>query len=297
MDGWDLHRFELSVMGPLGLSYQSQVIHWDGMDSWDSRSNLNCPSHPNVELGIGRTTLDNYRWWDHLELSKVVLPVPRGTFESYDFTVMGLFGVISTVPDGTLGLTKSHRKFLAISGGKQDLGKVIEACAIENMQNYPSLYWFYSTPGFQITRQASLLHNRFRGILNKLYGIPGGIGPTRIGAASSANLWLFRFICNICHLIFLYYCNSVDNNNHLKSLLNSARMKEHLWPDLQKGVFHTHPIYKLWQFVTLFTWNLASRKQKHQHGSFVCLGFAKFRELDYFGACYGYILAFCLHFP
>ena len=23
-----------------------------------------------------------------------------------------------------------------------------------------------------------------------------------------------------------------------------------LWPDLQKGVFHTHPIYWLWQFIT-----------------------------------------------
>ena len=63
-----------------------------------------------------------------------------------------------------------------------------------------------------------------------------------------------------------------------------------MWPDLRKGVFHTHPIYQLWQFATSdcykpLMWNLISRK--HQHSfiagksfNFIRLLIAKLRLLN-----------------
>ena len=63
------------------LSYPSQVVHWDGMDSWD--------------LG--------YLQWDYLGLSQVVLPIPSGTM-GWDgqlglrLSVMGLLGIIPGGP-------------------------------------------------------------------------------------------------------------------------------------------------------------------------------------------------------
>ena len=41
-----------------------------------------------------------------------------------------------------------------------------------------------------------------------------------------------------------------------------------MWPDLRKGVFHTHPIYQLWQSITpdwkkLMTWNLVNSEYQH----------------------------------
>jgi len=114
--GWDGQlEFELSVMGPLGmipscptnpkwyigmgwtvgiwaisdgttwydpkLSYQSQVIHWDRMDSWDL----------------------SYQWWDQSGLSQVVLPIPSGTLGwdgqlGFELSVMEPVGTIPSCP-------------------------------------------------------------------------------------------------------------------------------------------------------------------------------------------------------
>jgi len=51
------------------MPYQSQVVHLDGMDSWDL----------------------SYQWWAHLGLSQVVLPILSGTLR-WD---------ISAISDGT----------------------------------------------------------------------------------------------------------------------------------------------------------------------------------------------------
>ena len=71
-----------------------------------------------------------------------------------------------------------------------------------------------------------------------------------------------------------------------------------MWLDLWKGVFHTHPIYQLWWFITLdwyklLTWNLVSSKCQHSlmagrnfssiFYSTAKLWSSKFRELDVCG--------------
>ena len=80
--------------------------------------------------------------------------------------------------------------------------------------------------------------------------------------------------------------------------LTRLRIVDNMWPDLQKGVFRTHPIYQLWWLITfewkrLLTWNLV--KSEHQHSlvdgkSFrlMCflsteLWFSEFIELDVCG--------------
>ena len=72
----------------------------------------------------------------------------------------------------------------------------------------------------------------------------------------------------------------------------------YMWPDLQKGVFHKHPIYQLWQSITSdwkqpFPWNLNNSEYQHrlidvENFSFVCalkpkLQYTKFIELDVCG--------------
>ena len=74
-----------------------------------------------------------------------------------------------------------------------------------------------------------------------------------------------------------------------------SKHKTDMWPDLRKGVFHTHPIYQIWRFLTLdwyklLTWNFVRSKCQHSlmtGGSFssIChliakLWSPKFRELD-----------------
>jgi len=44
-------------------------------------------------------------------------------------------------------------------------------------------------------------------------------------------LWGFNYVCSWIIVYFLYIL--------------------HIWLDLRKGVFHTHPVYKLWRFITL----------------------------------------------
>jgi len=71
-----------------------------------------------------------------------------------------------------------------------------------------------------------------------------------------------------------------------------------MWPDLRKGVFHTHPVYQLWWFITLdwyklLTWNLVRSTCQHTlmtRGSFSSifhsipkLWSSKFGELDVCG--------------
>ena len=110
--GWDVQLgFEVSVMGPLGcptdpkwyfgmgwtggiwaisdgttwdyprLTYWSQVVHWDGMDSWDL----------------------SFVWQDYLRLSQVVLPIPSGTLGwdgqlGFQLSIMGPLGTIPRCP-------------------------------------------------------------------------------------------------------------------------------------------------------------------------------------------------------
>jgi len=43
----------------------------------------------------------------------------------------------------------------------------------------------------------------------------------------------------------------------------------HMWPDLQNGVFHTHPVYQLWKFITLdqkqlLSWNVDGSEYQHR---------------------------------
>jgi len=42
-----------------------------------------------------------------------------------------------------------------------------------------------------------------------------------------------------------------------------------MWPDMQKGVFHTHPIYQVWAFIIFdwkeaLTWNLVNSECQHR---------------------------------
>jgi len=46
-------------------------------------------------------------------------------------------------------------------------------------------------------------------------------------------MWCWR------NIFYLFQCTGI----HYK-------WSTYLWPDLRKGVFHTHPIYRLWQFIT-----------------------------------------------
>ena len=53
--------------------------------------------------------------------------------------------------------------------------------------------------------------------------------------------------------------------HYTKPLLQHQQM----WPDLPKRVFHTHPNYELWQFITwdweqLLTWNLIIGEHQHR---------------------------------
>jgi len=81
-------------------------------------------------------------------------------------------------------------------------------------------------------------------------------------------------------IILLFYCFTVWSN-----------WLPLMWPDLRKGVFHTHSFYQLRRFVTsdwqkLLTWNLVSGKHQHrlmtgESFRFICLLITKLWSLKF----------------
>jgi len=112
----------------------------------------------------------------------------------------------------------------------------------------------------------------------------------------TTKVWRYEYlgILTICKATRILHGNCLSLQGNWKQW----KWKMELWPDLRKGVFHTHPIYQLRRFITLdwyklLTWNLVSTKCQHGlmiGGSFssIChsktkLWHSKCRELDVCG--------------